>query len=200
MRWKRAATIALVSGGLLSGALWPTSAGAQIGGPLPPAAPPTTPAVAAPPAPAATPAPAAAPAPAAFPPLPANAGAGRRVVYSNSAQRVWLVGEDGVAFDSWLVSGRRGVPRPGVYSVFSRSPVSSAHGGSVTMQFMVRFARGRSLAIGFHSIPVRRNGAPIQSLEQLGTYRSSGCVRQSVGDAVKMWGFAGVGTPVVVVA
>ena len=113
---------------------------------------------------------------------------------------MWLVGEDGVAFDSWLVSGRRGVPRPGVYSVFSRSPVSSAHGGSVTMQFMVRFARGRSLAIGFHSIPVRRNGTPIQTLEQLGTYRSSGCVRQSVGDAAKMWSFAGVGTPVVVVA
>ena len=200
MRWKRAATIALVSVGLLSGAVWPASAGAQIGGPLPPAPPPTTPAVAATPAPAATPTPAAAPAPAAFPPLPANAGAGRRVVYSNSAQRVWLVGEDGVAFDSWLVSGRRGVPRPGVYSVFSRSPVSSAHGGSVTMQFMVRFARGRSLAIGCHSIPVRRNGTPIQSLEQLGTYRSSGCVRQSVGDASKMWGFAGVGTPVVVVA
>ena len=195
MRWKRAATIALVSGGLLSGALWPASAGAQIGGPLPPPTPPpTTPAL------AATPAPAPAPAPAAFPPLPANPGAGRRVVYSNSAQRVWLVGEDGVAFDSWLVSGRRGVPRPGVYSVFSRSPVSSAHGGSVTMQFMVRFARGRSLAIGFHSIPVRRNGTPIQSLEQLGTYRSSGCVRQSVGDAAKMWSFAGVGTPVVVIA
>ena len=68
------------------------------------------------------------------------------------------------------------------------------------MEAMVRFARGRSLAIGFHSIPVRRNGTPIQSLEQLGTYRSSGCVRQSVGDAAKMWGFAGVGTPVVVVA
>ena len=143
MRWKRAATIALVSGGLLSGALWPTSAGAQIGGPLPPPAPPpTTPAVA--PAPAPAPAAASAPAatPAAFPPLPANAGGGRRVVYSNSAQRVWLVGDDGVAFDSWLVSGRRGVPRPGVYSVFSRSPVSSADGGSVTMQFMVRFAAG----------------------------------------------------------
>ena len=68
------------------------------------------------------------------------------------------------------------------------------------MQFMVRFARGRTLSIGFHSIPVRRNGTPIQTLEQLGTFRSSGCVRQSVDDAVKMWGFAGVGTPVVVVA
>ena len=136
----------------------------------------------------------------AFPALPEGTGAGRRVVYSNSAQRVWLVGEDGVAFDSWLVSGRRGVPRPGLYSVYSRSPVSSAHNGSVSMQYMVRFAKGRTLAIGFHSIPVRRNGRPIQTLEQLGTFRSSGCVRQRVEDAAKMWDFAGVGTPVVVIA
>ncbi|HMK12356.1 MAG TPA: L,D-transpeptidase, partial [Acidimicrobiales bacterium] len=128
----------------------------------------------------------AAPAPApAVASLPDASGAGRRVVYSNSAQRVWLVGDDGVAFDSWLVSGRRGVPRPGVYAVYSRSPVSSAHNGSVTMQYMVRFARGRTLSIGFHSIPVRRNGSPIQSVAQLGTFRSSGCVRQRVEDAAK---------------
>ena len=143
---------------------------------------------------------AATPAPPTVPALPDGTGAGRRVVYSNSAQRVWLVGEDGVAFDSWLVSGRRGVPRPGIYSVYSRSPVSSAHNGSVSMQYMVRFAKGRTLAIGFHSIPVRRNGRPIQTLEQLGTFRSSGCVRQRVEDAAKMWAFAGVGTPVVVIA
>jgi len=138
--------------------------------------------------------------PSAIPALPDGSGTGRRVVYSNGSQRVWLVGDDGIAFDSWLVSGRRGVPRPGVYAVYSRSPVSTAHNGSVTMQYMVRFARGRTLAIGFHSIPVRRNGSPIQTLEQLGTYRSSGCVRQRVEDAAKMWGFADLGTPVVVVA
>ena len=68
------------------------------------------------------------------------------------------------------------------------------------MQYMVRFARGRTLAIGFHSIPVRRNGSAIQTVEQLGTFRSAGCVRQRVEDAAKMWDFAGVGTPVVVVA
>ena len=142
----------------------------------------------------------AAPAPAAFPPVPANAGAGRRVVYSNSAQRVWLVGEDGVAFDSWLVSGpARGAEARCVLGVLAVSGVERARWlGDDAVHGAVR--GGRSLAIGFHSIPVRRNGTPIQSLEQLGTYRSSGCVRQSVGDAAKMWGFAGVGTPVVVVA
>jgi len=173
MRWKRAA--ALLCFAVTFVALLPGIASAQA-------------------------APAPAPAPPAFPALPDGSGAGRRVVYSNGSQRVWLVGDDGIAFDSWLVSGRRGVPRPGVYAVYSRSPVSSAHNGSVTMQYMVRFARGRTLAIGFHSIPVRRNGSPIQTLAQLGTYRSSGCVRQRVEDAAKMWGFADLGTPVVVVA
>lgn len=184
------------------GVTWPDVAGAQIVVPPPLPVVQEAPPPAAPPAPvAASPAPAAAPAPrVALPALPAASGGGRRVVYSNSAQRVWLVGADGVAIDSWLVSGRRGVPRPGNYSVFSRSPATTGQGGKVTMQYMVRFARGRTLAIGFHSIPLRRNGSAIQSVEQLGTFRSAGCVRQRVEDAAKMWEFAGVGTPVVVVA
>ena len=185
------------------GVTWPDVAGAQIVVPPPlPVVQGAPPSPAAPPAPAAvSPAPApAAPARAALPALPAASGSGRRVIYSNSAQRVWLVGADGVAIDSWLVSGRRGVPRPGSYSVFSRSPVTTGQGGKVTMKYMVRFARGRTLAIGFHSIPLRRNGSAIQAVEQLGTFRSAGCVRQRVEDAVKMWDFAGVGTPVVVVA
>jgi lipoprotein-anchoring transpeptidase ErfK/SrfK len=181
---------------------WPDVAGAQIVVPPPPPVLQGAPSPAAPPAPAAvSPPPAPAPAArAALPALPAASGSGRRVVYSNSAQRVWLVGADGVAIESWLVSGRRGVPRPGSYSVFSRSPVTTGQGGKVTMQYMVRFARGRTLAIGFHSIPLRRNGSAIQAVEQLGTFRSAGCVRQRVEDAAKMWDFAGVGTPVVVVA
>jgi lipoprotein-anchoring transpeptidase ErfK/SrfK len=202
MRRTRLVLGALVALSML-GIAWPDAAGAQIVVPPPlPVLQVPAPEPAAPPAPAAAnsaPAPAA-PAHAALPALPAASGGGRRVVYSNSAQRVWLVGADGVAIDSWLVSGRRGVPRPGSYSVFSRSPVTTGQGGNVTMQYMVRFARGRTLAIGFHSIPLRRNGSPIQSVEQLGTFRSAGCVRQRVEDAAKMWEFAGVGTPVVVVA
>ncbi len=181
---------------------WPDAAGAQIVVPPPlPVVQPAPPTPVAPPADVpATATPPPAPPASALPALPAASGGGRRVVYSNSAQRVWLVGAEGVAIDSWLVSGRRGVPRPGTYSVFSRSPVTTGQGGKVTMQHMVRFARGRTLAIGFHSIPLRRNGSPIQSVEQLGTFRSAGCVRQRPEDAAKMWEFAGVGTPVVVVA
>ena len=135
-----------------------------------------------------------------WPPVPEGAGEGRRVVYSNAQHRVWLVQGNGEVVDSWLVSGRKGVPSVGTYSVFSKSRHSSARGGRVRMEYMTRFVRGRRLAIGFHSIPVyRRDGRPIQGENELGQYRSAGCVRQRNSDAAKMWEFASMGTTVVVV-
>lgn len=131
------------------------------------------------------------------PAVPADSGAGRRVVYSNSQQRVWLVEEDGTVARTHLVSGRRNFPRSGTFAVFSRSPTSRS--GAVTMQYMVRFYQARRLAVGFHSIPVSRRGRPIQSEAQLGTPRSRGCVRQSLEDARFMWDWAPIGTTVVVV-
>jgi lipoprotein-anchoring transpeptidase ErfK/SrfK len=63
---------------------------------------------------------------------------------------------------------------------------------------MVRFARGETLAIGFHSIPVDRNGRPLQSESELGQYRSAGCIRQRKADAARLYDWAPVGTTVVV--
>mgnify|MGYP006195326655 CR=1 FL=1 len=45
---------------------------------------------------------------------------GRRIVYSNPAQRVWLVAEDGRVEYSYAVSGRRGVPAGGTVHQLSR--------------------------------------------------------------------------------
>lgn len=136
--------------------------------------------------------------PADLPPPPENSGEGRRVVYSNSAQRVWMIGADGEVLDSYLVSGKRGIPRAGTYQVFSTSEVAWAGYDGITMRYMVRFARGEELAIGFHSIPVDARGRPLQTEEDLGNFRSAGCVRQSVLDARRLWAFAPVGTTVVV--
>ena len=67
------------------------------------------------------------------------------------------------------------------------------------MRWMVRFTRGPSGDnIGFHEIP-RRNGVPLQSDSQLGQALSAGCVRQSTADAQFMWGWAYIGTRVVVI-
>ena len=116
------------------------------------------------------------------PPVPANSGVGRRIVYSNSAQRVWLVEGDERVAKTYLVSGRRGLPAFGTYQVFSKSRTTTS--GSARMEFMVRFARGRNLAIGFHTIPLRANGTPLQTESELGFPRSHGCVRQAPPDAI----------------
>ena len=152
-----------------------------------------------PPAPAPAPPPPVEPTPAAssaWPALPDGSGAGRRVVYSVSQQRVWLVEADGRVDRSYLVSGKAGEPSAGSYEVFSRS--RHARRDNVTMEYMVRFVDLPVYDIGLHAIPVSRSGRPIQSESELGQYRSKGCVRQSVADAAYLWEWAPVGTPVVV--
>ena len=134
------------------------------------------------------------------PALPAGSGSGRRVVYSNSSQRVWLVEHGEWVVDSWLVSGRPGVPQPGTYGVFSKSRHAWAGHGGITMEYMVRFAHGRTLAIGFHSIPVRSDGSTLQSEAELGQFRSAGCVRQRWDKARLLYEWAPIGTPVIVTA
>ena len=135
--------------------------------------------------------------------LPANSGSGRRAVYSKSLQRVWAVDENEVVIKTHRVSGRLDPldPRPGVYSVYSRSFSTFAiHNPSITWNYMIRFAHGSHDGnIGFHAIPIQY-GRPVQTIEQLGQPLSGGCVRQAPEDAIWMWNWAHVGTVVVVLA
>ena len=132
--------------------------------------------------------------------IPADSGTGRRVVYSKSLQRVWLIEEDGTLHDTHRVSGRMDQPNPGTYSVWSRSTTTCAmRHPDICMRWMVRFAHSRSGDnIGFHEIP-RRHGVPLQTEEMLGAPLSGGCVRQATSDAILMWDWAQLGTVVVVV-
>ncbi len=127
-----------------------------------------------------------------------NVGRGKRIIYSNSEQRVWLIEASGVLAKTHPVSGRRGVPAPGTYSVFSKSRKAYAGHHGITMANMVRFAHGRSLAIGFHAIPRYPDGRPLQTVDELGSYRSAGCVRQKDADAAFLYDWAGIGTTVIV--
>jgi hypothetical protein len=138
------------------------------------------------------------PVPPVHPAPPPDSGSGRRIVYSNPQQRVWLVDSDGTVIRSHLVSGKRDVPRAGTYRVFSKSRRTSAGHDGITMDDMVRFAHGEKLAIGFHGIPRDANGRPLQSDSDLGGFRSAGCVRQSSGDATFLYDWAPIGTTVVV--
>jgi len=137
-------------------------------------------------------------APAPWPKAPANSGAGKRVVYGGSAQRVWMVDSHDLVVDTYLVSGKANVPAPGSYSVYSKSENAWAGHDGITMKWMVRFAHGQTLAIGFHSIPRDAYGRPLQSESQLGTYRSSGCIRQADHKAQALYAWTPIGTRVVV--
>jgi lipoprotein-anchoring transpeptidase ErfK/SrfK len=133
--------------------------------------------------------------------LPAASGTGRRIVFDQSAQRVWLVGGDGAVRRTYLGSGSVvDNLHPGTYAVYSRSRWAVGVDDSGVMQYFVRFTKGPGgAAIGFHTIPTK-HGVPVQSVRQLGTPRSHGCIRQRTEDAIALWDFAPVGTPVVVVA
>ena len=132
---------------------------------------------------------------------PAHSGRGRRVVFDKSAQRVWLVRDDGGTAATYLVSGSiYDNLSPGRYEVFSRSRHATSFDYASTMDYMVRFTYGNQAAIGFHDIPVDAQGRPLQRLSELGTATSHGCIRQRPADARRLWRFAPVGTPVVVTA
>jgi hypothetical protein len=132
--------------------------------------------------------------------VPADSGAGRRVVFDMSAQRVWLVDDADAVERTYLVSGSvTDNLDPGSYSVYSRSRWAVGVDDSGVMEYFVRFTRGDNAAIGFHDIPTL-NGTPLQTEAQLGTPQSHGCIRQARQDAVQLWDFAPVGTQVDVVA
>jgi lipoprotein-anchoring transpeptidase ErfK/SrfK len=133
--------------------------------------------------------------------LPNASGEGRRIVFSEAAQRVWLVAADGGVERTYLVSASKfDNLNPGTYAVQSKSRFATAFDYSGSMEYFVRFATGFTAPIGFHTVPVDNAGQPEQTKEQLGTPTSAGCVRQWRDDAIALWTFAPVGTKVVVVA
>lgn len=134
------------------------------------------------------------------PQVPHKSGAGRRIVYSGKMQRAWAVSADNSIVRTFLVSGRRAVPKPGTYRVFSQSLSSfSPDLPGVTFRYMTRFAIGPDGGnIGFHELPLRY-GKPMQTEDQLGTFQGSGCLRSTTVDAKFIYQWAHIGTTVVVV-
>ena len=134
------------------------------------------------------------------PPLPANSGSGRRVVYDRAGQRVWAVSSDGAIIRSWLVSGSKYMNEmPGVHEVYSRSDMSTAWNGKAWLPQMIRYQQTDIGHIGFHAIPLHvSDNSPYQTWEELGKRLSGGCQRQANEDANFLWEFAPVGTTVVV--
>ena len=134
------------------------------------------------------------------PPLPANSGSGKRVVYDRSGQRVWAIDKNDRVVRSWLVSGSKyNNEVPGTHEVYSRSEMSTAWNGKAYLPKMIRWLKTDIGAIGFHGIPRHvADGSRYMKDSELGTRLSGGCQRQADQDATFMWDFAQIGTKVVV--
>ena len=136
-----------------------------------------------------------------LPPLPAESGHGRRIVFDQSEQRVWLVASGRDVKRSYLVTGSKWDNlRPGSYRVSSKTRQARTYRGGGTFEYFVKFAQGRTAAIGFHAVTVRNNGTLVYTRADLGRARTPGCVEAMRADAAALWEFAPVGTPVVVTA
>ena len=113
---------------------------------------------------------------------------------------LWVIDADGTIIRDYPVTGRPGWPLVGTYHVFSKAVATASPKYGVTFDWMVRFAHGRELSIGFHSIPrSMKTGRPIQSESSLGApIGHGGCVRQRAVDAKWLYRWASIGTTVVV--
>lgn len=133
----------------------------------------------------------------ALPPMPpSGSGTGRRIVYANLSQRVWLVGDNGLVDHTYLVSGKYLDPPEGTYAVYAFQRYADAGHDGITMEYFVAF-HPAGLGYGFHTIPLFADGTPLQSESELGSFRSSGCVRQRPSDAIYLWNWVRYGDPVV---
>ena len=143
-------------------------------------------------------------------PVPEKSGTGRRIVYGNMANWVWIIEEDGTVALSVPVSGKKLVPKPKTYNVFSKSEFSqSIFFPEIKMKWSTRFAispNGKN-TIAFHEIPTcawtgghcNKKGL-MQTEEQLGTFQSGGCIRMAARDAEFLFNWVEMGTKVVVLA
>jgi hypothetical protein len=117
----------------------------------------------------------------------------KKIVYYQGAQRVLLIENHQVVADV-PVSGRLNLPRPGVYAVMNKKHPGSS--GNLRLPHFTGFTWGPSSDIGFHGIPLRPDGSPIQSDAELGIPLSAGCVRMNQFWAQVIYDWYPIGTRV----
>ncbi|WP_042365489.1 hypothetical protein [Streptacidiphilus neutrinimicus] len=126
--------------------------------------------------------------------VPKDSGTGKRVVYSVSQKRVWLVDPSQSGQDrTFTVQPGSVDPVPGSYTVTSTTagPITGSDGKKV--KNIVRFATHEGIFIGFSSAVDGSTPAADPS-------KKTGGIRETVADGQALFDFAPFDTKVVVVA
>ncbi|WP_328432001.1 hypothetical protein [Streptomyces sp. NBC_00453] len=122
---------------------------------------------------------------------PTGSGVGERVVYSVTADRVWLVGSRNEVTRSFTVTPGDVDPAPGVYRVTSRS--NSVVGTDGTpIEHVVRFTAVDGVTVGF-------SAAVDDTPEQADPGVRTGGIRESRENGDAMWEFATIGAQIAVI-
>ena len=127
-------------------------------------------------------------------------------VIDRDRQRAWLC-DNGIALPEFVVSTAIDQPEPGTYPVFAKSMhASSRLGGHYsTMTHFVVFTRGEETGarVGFHTVPVLRNGDYVQPLDSVGTEElhgdTAGCIRVLPEEGQVVWDWLQIGDDVHVI-
>jgi LysM repeat protein len=132
-------------------------------------------------------------------PAPAVAGAGSRIVVDLSDQRLYVY-QNGHLLWNWVVStGRPGQETAvGHYQVLNKIPNAYAYTWSLQMPHWLGIYWAGSLQNGIHALPIQANGQRLWE-GYLGQRVSFGCIILSTQNAVTLYNWATVGTPVDIV-
>jgi hypothetical protein len=127
----------------------------------------------------------------AAPALPAESGAGRRIVYSLGEKRVWLVDATGRATRTFTVWPGTVNPAPGRYSVTLRTQSLRGSDG-VQIEHVMYFTKAEGVNIAF-SNALDGSSPPPANGQKLGG------IRMHKADGAALWAFGDQGTRVAVV-
>ncbi|MFC5906895.1 hypothetical protein [Streptacidiphilus monticola] len=129
----------------------------------------------------------------AVPAIPANSGTGKRVVYSLSAKRIWLVDPANPKQDrTFTVQPGTVAPAVGSYQVFhvNAGPYTGSDGALIKNG--VLFATSGGVAVGFSAAVDGATPVPDPN-------KKTGGIRETVADSAALFAFAPYDTKVIVV-
>ncbi|MFI8189726.1 hypothetical protein ACIF8T_13140 [Streptomyces sp. NPDC085946] len=124
--------------------------------------------------------------------VPDDSGTGRRIVYSLSQKRVWLVDASDATRRTFAVWPGTVGPDPGSYTVGDRNEATTGSDG-VAVEHIVYFAVESGISIAFS------NAVDGSSPPPPAPGKETGGIRMRKADGTALWAFGTAGTTVVVV-
>ncbi|MEU2930028.1 hypothetical protein ABZ636_34005 [Streptomyces sp. NPDC007251] len=127
----------------------------------------------------------------AAPALPGDSGTGRRIVYSLSGKRVWLVDATGKPTRTFTVWPGTVSPQPGRYSIIKRTQSIKGSDG-VEVEHIMYFTATQGVNIAFSNALDGSSPPPADG-------KKLGGIRLHKEDGAALWSFGDQGTSVTVV-